>query len=55
MGAMQTSLKTIYAEKEKLEGIGLLKTYVKETEQERLFIYELIPPLRPDEFFKTVC
>ncbi|MCY8269171.1 replication initiation and membrane attachment family protein [Bacillus sonorensis] len=52
MGAMQTSLKTIYAEKEKLEGIGLLKTYVKETEQERLFIYELIPPLRPDEFFQ---
>ncbi|KKB74893.1 MULTISPECIES: replication initiation and membrane attachment family protein [Bacillus] len=52
MGTMQASLKTIHAEKEKLEGIGLLKTYVKETEQERLFIYELIAPLRPDEFFQ---
>ena len=48
MAAMQTSLKTIHSEKEKLEGIGLLKTYIKETEHERLFIYELIPPLRPD-------
>ena len=52
MAAMQTSLKTIHSEKEKLEGIGLLKTYIKETEHERLFIYELIPPLRPDEFFQ---
>ncbi|MED2944687.1 replication initiation and membrane attachment family protein [Bacillus swezeyi] len=52
MGTMQINLKTIHAEKEKLEGIGLLKTYMKETEHERLFIYELIPPLRPDEFFQ---
>ncbi|MCY7779938.1 replication initiation and membrane attachment family protein [Bacillus haynesii] len=52
MAAMQTNLKTIHSEKEKLEGIGLLKTYMKETEHERLFIYELIPPLRPDEFFQ---
>ncbi|MFO6497875.1 MULTISPECIES: replication initiation and membrane attachment family protein [Bacillus] len=52
MGAMQANLKMIHAEKEKLEGIGLLKTYMKETDEERLFIYELIPPLRPDEFFQ---
>ncbi|NPC93693.1 Replication initiation and membrane attachment protein [Bacillus sp. WMMC1349] len=52
MGALQSNLKAIHSEKGKLEGIGLLKTYVKESESERLFIYELIPPLRPNEFFQ---
>ncbi|MFE8703755.1 replication initiation and membrane attachment family protein [Cytobacillus sp. FJAT-54145] len=45
------NLKDIYAARLRLEGIGLLKTYVKETEGERLFIYELQPPASPEDFF----
>ncbi|MCY9079481.1 replication initiation membrane attachment protein DnaB [Bacillus inaquosorum] len=53
MGMTQSNLKTIHQEQGKLEGIGLLKAYMKESErQERLFIYELLPPLRPNEFFE---
>ncbi|MCY8522971.1 Replication initiation and membrane attachment protein, partial [Bacillus atrophaeus] len=52
MGITQSNLKKIHQEQGKLEGIGLLKVYVKEADQERMFIYELLPPLRPDEFFE---
>lgn len=46
MGMTQSNLKTIHQEQGKLEGIGLLKVYMKESErQERLFIYELLPPV----------
>jgi replication initiation and membrane attachment protein len=45
-------LNDIYLERKKLEGIGLLKTYKKENEQYRLFIYELQPPLKPETFFE---
>jgi replication initiation and membrane attachment protein len=51
MAMMQMNLKSIYAERMKLEGIGLLKTYVKQEEESRLFVYELIPPLTPEQFF----
>ncbi|MBH9580916.1 helicase DnaB [Staphylococcus felis] len=34
-----------------LEGIGLLKTFVKQTDEETKFIYELIPPPSAYEFF----
>ena len=45
------NLQQIFEERKKLEGIGLLKTYVKEDESNRTFIYELQPPLSPNEFF----
>lgn len=45
------NLQQIFEERKKLEGIGLLKTYVKEDESNRTFIYELQPPLSPKEFF----
>ncbi|TYR82191.1 Replication initiation and membrane attachment protein [Priestia megaterium] len=51
MALMQMNLKAIHQERLKLEGIGLLKTYVKEEEDARVFIYELIPPLTPQQFF----
>lgn len=51
MGIMQCSLKDIYHERLKLEGIGLLKTYVKKEDENRLFIYELQEPLSPRQFF----
>ncbi|MCM3323131.1 replication initiation and membrane attachment family protein [Cytobacillus kochii] len=50
MSMMDLSLKEIYEARKKLEGIGLLKVYVKEGEN-REFIYQLQPPLSPSTFF----
>lgn len=54
MVLMQCNLKEIYEERLKLEGIGLLKTYVNR-EEPKLFIYELQPPLTPEQFLLTEC
>ncbi|WP_110114076.1 replication initiation and membrane attachment family protein [Bacillus sp. CGMCC 1.16541] len=51
MAMMQMNLPQIYRERLKLEGMGLLKTYVKQRDEKRVFIYELIPPLTPHQFF----
>lgn len=51
MAIMQSNLKEILEERVKLEGIGLLKTYVKHEDDTRLFVYELQPPLAPHQFF----
>ncbi len=45
------NLKEIYEVRLKLEGIGLLKTFVKTIDGGRSFIYELHPPLNPEQFF----
>ncbi len=52
MNLLGMNLKDIYEARLKLEGIGLLKTYMKKDEEERSFIYELIPPLTPEQFFQ---
>ncbi|EHL73112.1 MULTISPECIES: replication initiation and membrane attachment family protein [Bacillus] len=52
MNFLNMNLKTIYHERLKLEGIGLLKTYVKEMGDSRSYIYELLPPLTPEQFFQ---
>ena len=51
MNLLGMNLKDIYEARLKLEGIGLLKTFVKTEEGERSFIYELHPPLTPEQFF----
>lgn len=51
MTIMDMNLKDIYQARQKLEGMGLLKTYVKKAEEGRSFIYELQPPLTPEQFF----
>jgi replication initiation and membrane attachment protein len=51
MTIMDMNLKDIYHARQKLEGMGLLKTYVKNEEEGRSFIYELQPPLTPEQFF----
>ncbi|ANB62322.1 replication initiation and membrane attachment family protein [Anoxybacteroides amylolyticum] len=51
MAIMQCNLKDIYEERLKLEGIGLLKTYVNRSKDPNQFIYELQPPLSPEKFF----
>lgn len=51
LNLMDMNLKEIHAARLKLEGIGLIKTFVKTEEGERSFIYELQPPLNPEQFF----
>jgi replication initiation and membrane attachment protein len=51
MNLLGINLKDIYEARLKLEGIGLLKTFVKTDEEQRSFIYELHPPLNPEQFF----
>ncbi len=51
MNFMDCGLKEIYDARLKLEGIGLLKTYMKKEGENRSFIYELQPPLTPEQFF----
>ncbi|WP_442636739.1 replication initiation and membrane attachment family protein [Rossellomorea marisflavi] len=51
MNILSMNLQEIHEARMKLEGIGLLKTYAKKGEGERSFIYELQPPLLPNDFF----
>ncbi|QHA92835.1 DnaD domain protein [Bacillus sp. N1-1] len=48
---MRWDTKKLLEERRKLEGIGLLKTFLKNGEDTRHFTYELQPPLTPDRFF----
>lgn len=54
MNHLNLSLKTIYEARLKLEGIGLLKTLKQEDRQGNLFIYKLIPPFSPQQFFNDL-
>ena len=45
------SLNDIIIAREKLEAIGLLKSFYKEKEDENTYIYELYSPLSANEFF----
>ncbi|MCM3021994.1 replication initiation and membrane attachment family protein [Heyndrickxia ginsengihumi] len=51
MNFLHLNLQQIYEARLKLEGIGLLKTYTKNVDDVRTFIYELQPPLSPEQFF----
>lgn len=53
MNMTKMPLNEILAERKKLEGIDLLKTYKKESDKYRLFYYELQPPLNPERFFAS--
>ncbi|MFI8685674.1 replication initiation and membrane attachment family protein [Rossellomorea sp. NPDC077527] len=51
MNVLSVNLQDVYEARMKLEGIGLLKVYVKKDQEDRRFLYELQPPLSPQEFF----
>ncbi|WHY70801.1 replication initiation and membrane attachment family protein [Fictibacillus enclensis] len=51
MNVTQFSLKDIIAARKKLEAIGLLKTYKREENESKFFLYELQTPLSPAAFF----
>ncbi|MBO9130597.1 DnaD domain protein [Bacillus sp. 165] len=52
--SMDMNLPDIFAERRKLEAIGLLKVYVKKEEDVRKFLYEIQPPLNPKQFFDDI-
>lgn len=51
MTILDLNLKAIFDARLKLEGIGLLKTFVHCESEERSFVYQLQPPLTPEQFF----
>lgn len=52
MATMRLKLEDILEAREKLEGIGLIKTYFKEGSINN-YVYELYSPLNPDEFLNN--
>ncbi|MBM7571958.1 replication initiation and membrane attachment family protein [Aquibacillus albus] len=52
MTYLSLPLDEIYKARLKLEGIGLLETYKKQSEPNSVYIYQLHPPFSPGEFFK---
>ena len=52
MTSLHASLEDIIIAREKLEAIGLVKTYVKKGDVSN-FIYELYSPANPSEFFNN--
>ncbi|HET7578860.1 MAG TPA: DnaD domain protein [Bacillales bacterium] len=53
MTAMQLNLEQIFEQRKRLEGLSLLKTYVREDSEARTFVYQLEPPLDPEQFFRN--
>ncbi|MGP4108348.1 replication initiation and membrane attachment family protein [Virgibacillus sp. L01] len=51
MNYMNLPLDDIYRARLKLEGIGLLKTYQNYTDDQNSYIYELLSPFSPANFF----
>lgn len=51
MAVTQSPLNEIYHDRLKLEGIGLLKTYLVDESEPKKYIYELQRPLSPKQFF----
>ena len=51
MTSTSLSLNEIVCAREKLEAVGLLKTYYKENIDSNNYIYELFSPISPNEFF----
>lgn len=51
LNLMQSNCDEIVYFGTKLEAVGLLRTFVKETKNSRHFVFELLAPLTPSEFF----
>ena len=49
--SMKKTIDEIVIDREKLEAVGLLKTFIKENDDVNNYIYELFSPLSSNEFF----
>ncbi len=54
MSYLNLPLDRIYEARLKLEGIGLLKTFKKETEETVVYTYAIQPPFSPSAFFQDM-
>lgn len=52
MNMLDMSIGKVFEARIALEAIGLLRSYRKDTEADRQFIYELVPPLDAKSFFQ---
>ncbi len=52
LGLLNMGIKDFFDARIKLEGLGLLKSYQKITSDERQYLYEVLPPLSPAQFFQ---
>lgn len=52
MNYLNMPLDEIYKARLKLEGIGLLNTFEHQTEEKQVYLYELISPFSPGDFFQ---
>ncbi len=50
MSVMHINVEKIVTARQKLEAVGLLKTYLQKDKQQ-YYLYELFPPLMPNDFF----
>ncbi|WP_096202724.1 replication initiation and membrane attachment family protein [Bacillus sp. FJAT-45350] len=53
MTMMDAPLDLIYQERNKLEAIGLLKTFKKKEDESTVYLYELQPPMSSQAFFNN--
>ncbi len=51
LNMLDISLKALFEARLKLEGLGLLKSYVKTENDQRFYVYEILSPLSPEKFF----
>ncbi|KIL43803.1 replication initiation and membrane attachment family protein [Jeotgalibacillus soli] len=51
LSMLSTNVNQLFEARLRLEGMGLLKTFVRGTDKKE-FLYQLQPPLRPNEFFE---
>ncbi|MBC1466814.1 helicase DnaB [Listeria welshimeri] len=51
LNMLDISLKALFEARLKLEGLGLLRSYVKTENDQRFYVYEILPPLSPEKFF----
>lgn len=51
MNNLSMPLKTVFQARISLEAIGLLRSYMNSDEENRTFVYELLPPLDAESFF----
>lgn len=53
MLSLGVPLEVIYEERKKLEAIELLKTFKRQDESGSTYVYELLPPMSPKQFFEN--
>lgn len=51
LSMLHVGLEELFEARLKLEGLGLLKVFMKDADDTREYVYEILPPLSPAQFF----